>query len=290
MKKAIILLVFAVAALMGSGCYIGNVPFGAGDHLVGEEYPDAEKYQVGAFTYTADSVNDVEVYWRSGEVRIVESDSPQLSVRESGEELAEDIAMHSLLEDGILRIRFCQSGAEIYVNPSDKYLTLEVPKGIDLSIHTTAAVTRADTLEQNSILISVHSGDTQLGTVTAKEVDLSSSAGGIHADSIFVQKLRCSASSGSVRLDSITADTAEIITSSGNVELTLLEAPTVMIRTSSGDVHAALAEGGALLAYTSGSGQLRTRTAYERRGDLYVFGSGESSLTVETSSGNLEIQ
>lgn len=271
MKKAIILLVFAVAALMGSGCYIGNVPFGAGDHLVGEEYPDAEKYQVGAFTYTADSVNDVEVYWRSGEVRIVESDSPQLSVRESGEELAEDIAMHSLLEDGILRIRFCQSGAEIYVNPSDKYLTLEVPKGIDLSIHTTAAVTRADTLEQNSILISAHSGDTQLETVTAKEVDLSSSAGRIH-------------------VDSVSADTAEIITSSGNVELTLLEAPTVTIRTSSGDVHAALAEGGALLAYTSSSGQLRTRTAYERRGDLYVFGSGESILTVETSSGNLEIQ
>ena len=91
-------------------------------------------------------------------------------------------------------------------------------------------------------------------------------------------------------MDSVSADTAEIITSSGNVELTLLEAPTVTIRTSSGDVHAALAEGGALLAYTSSSGQLRTRTAYERRGDLYVFGSGESILTVETSSGNLEIQ
>lgn len=53
---------------------------------------------------------------------------------------------------------------------------------------------------------------------------------------------------------------------------------------------AALAEGGAVLSYTSGSGQLRTRTAYERKGDLYVFGRGESSLTVETSSGNLEIQ
>ena len=237
MKKAIILFVCAIAALMVSGCYMENVSFGMGDHLVGEEYPDAEKYQVGAFTYAADDVNYVDVYWRSGEVKIVESDRPQLSVRESGGELAEDIAMHSLLEDGILGIRFCQSGAEVYVNPSDKYLTLEVPKGIDLSIHTTAAVTRADTLEQNSILISAHSGDTQLGTVTAKEVNLSSSAGGIHADSIFVQKLRCSASSGSVSLDSITADTAEIITSSGNVELTLFEAPNVTVRTSSGNLE-----------------------------------------------------
>ncbi len=185
MKKAIILFVCAIAALMVSGCYMENVPFGMGDHLIGEEYPDAEKYQVGDFNYAADGVNYVEVYWRSGEVKIVESDRPQLSVRESGGELAEDIAMHSLLEDGILRIRFCQSGAEVYVNPSDKYLTLEVPKGIDLSIHTTAAVTRADTLEQNSILISAHSGDTQLGTVTAKEMDLSSSAGKIHRGSIW---------------------------------------------------------------------------------------------------------
>ena len=64
-------------------------------------------------------MNYVEVYWRSGEVKIVESDRPQLSVRESGGELAEDIAMHSLLEDGILRIRFCQSGAEVYVNPAE---------------------------------------------------------------------------------------------------------------------------------------------------------------------------
>ena len=263
MKKAIILFVCAIAALMVSGCYMENVSFGMGDHLVGEEYPDAEKYQVGAFSYAADDVNYVDVYWRSGEVKIVESDRPQLSVRESGGELAEDIAMHSLLE---------------------------VPKGIDLSIHTTAAVTRADTLEQNSILISAHSGDTQLGTVTAKEVDLSSSAGGIHADSIFVQKLRCSASSGSVSLDSITADTAEIITSSGNVELTLFEAPNVTVRTSSGDVHAALDDGGAVLSYTSDSGQLRARAAYERRGELYVFGRGESRLTVNTSSGNLEIQ
>lgn len=119
MKKAIILFVCAIAALMVSGCYMENVSFGMGDHLVGEEYPDAEKYQVGAFTYAADDVNYVNVYWRSGEVKIVESDRPQLSVRESGGELAEDIAMHSLLEDGILGIRFCQSGAEVYVNPAE---------------------------------------------------------------------------------------------------------------------------------------------------------------------------
>ena len=50
-------------------------------------------------------------YWRSDEIGIAESDSAELSVRESGGELPKDTAMHYLLEDGTLRIRFCESGA-----------------------------------------------------------------------------------------------------------------------------------------------------------------------------------
>ena len=57
-------------------------------------------------------------YWRSGEIGIAESDSDELIVRESGGELPKDTAMHYLLEDGTLRIRFCESGA----NPEMQYL------------------------------------------------------------------------------------------------------------------------------------------------------------------------
>ena len=95
MKKATIFFVCVLIAQMGSGCDTGNVSFDMGDHLVGEEYPDAEKYQVGAFTYAADDVNYVDVYWRSGEVKIVESDRPQLSVRESGGDLCQSVGQIS---------------------------------------------------------------------------------------------------------------------------------------------------------------------------------------------------
>lgn len=66
------LLCTSVAALL-SGCHTG-VPAETADHLIGEEYPDAGKYRAGTFTYSADEVNAVEVYWRSGEVDIRESD------------------------------------------------------------------------------------------------------------------------------------------------------------------------------------------------------------------------
>lgn len=90
-----------------------------------------------SFTYLANEIKAVEVYWRSGEVEIIESNNAELSAKESGNELQEDTAMHYFLDDGVLRIRFCASGAKIQVNALDKHLSLEVPKGIDLSVYTT---------------------------------------------------------------------------------------------------------------------------------------------------------
>lgn len=305
-KAALLLCVCAV--LLPSGCRV-HISVGTNDNLTGESYPDAEKYQTGAFTYHADEIKAVEVYWRSGEVEITESDSAELSVKESGGELPEDTAMHYLLDEGVLRIRFCASGASIQVNTMDKHLSLEIPERIDLSVHTTSALTKADTLNQKDVLIAALSGNTELGTVTAENVDLSSSSGDIDADSISAYSLKCSASSGSVDLGtvstktldcstssgsvamgSIISETVAVTTSSGNVKLSLTDVPSAEIHTSSGDVDLTLAKGDAEVLYTSSSGELLTDRTYERKGDLYVFGSGDSKINVETSSGNLEIQ
>lgn len=285
----VILLMFSFVAILLSGCGF-NSSFGIGNFITEEDYPNAKAYQIGAFTYEADKVKCVEIYWRSGEVDIIESDSAEISVRESGGQLPEDTAMHYLLEDGTLRIRFCESGARIRVHPNDKHLTIEVPKGIDLSIHTTSAQVNADVLEQNSILISAHSGRTELGTVEAESIDLSSSSGSIHADSVSAKTIKCNTSSGSVRIDALDTDKADLKTSSGSVELALSAISQLDIRTSSGKTVLHLPASGAEIAYTASSGKLHTEQAFDRKGDLYVFGKGESKITVDSSSGNLEIQ
>ena len=309
MKKVMIgLLLCSLVIAMLSGCRV-NISIGTNDTLTGETYPNAEKYQTGAFTYNTADIKAVEVYWRSGEVEITESDNSELQVKESGGELPEDTAMHYLLDDGVLRIRFCKSGAKIQVNATDKHLSLEVPKGIDLSVHTTSALVKADDLNQNSILIAALSGRTELGTVTADTVDLSSSSGAICADGLSGQSLKCSASSGSVDIGTVSVKTldcstssggvtigstvseiATITTSSGSVDLTLTKVPSAEIYTSSGTVDLILAKGGAEVLYTTNSGKLLTNRSYDRKGDLYVFDEGASSITVETSSGNLKIQ
>lgn len=290
MRKGITaLLVCVLAAILLFGCQV-NISVGTNDYLTGEEYPNAKRYQTGEFTYNADEITAVEVYWRSGRVELLESDAPELYVRESGEELTEDAAMHCLLEDGILRIRFCASGVKVHVNSADKHVTIAVPKGIDVSVHTTSAAVWADTLEQNSVLISAHSGAAELGTVTANCVDLSSSSGAIRAEGISAQTLTCSTSSGRIQISGAGVTTAEIETSSGSVDFAPIQASAAAIYTSSGNVRVTLPPGGAVFAYTSTSGRLQTKSDYGRKGDLYVFGSGETQLTVETASGDLEME
>lgn len=309
MKKVMIgLLLCSLVITILSGCRV-NISIGTNDTLTSETYPDAEKYQIGSFTYNAAGIKAVEVYWRSGEVEITESDNSELHIKESGGELPEDTAMHYLLDDGVLRIRFCKSGAKIQVNAADKHLSLEVPKGIDLSVHTTSALVKADSLDQNNVLIAALSGSSELGTVTADTIDLSSSSGSICAASLLAQSLKCNASSGSVdigvvsvdtldcstssggvMMDSVVSETANITTSSGIVELTLVKVPSAEIYTSSGTVNLLLANGGAEVLYTTNSGKLITDRVYDRKGDLYVFDKGASNVTIETSNGNLKIQ
>lgn len=305
---SIAVLLLCALAVMLSGCRV-NISIGTKDTLTGEVYPNAEKYQTGAFIYNAADIKAVEVYWRSGEVEITESGNSELHVKESGDELSEDIAMHYFLDDGVLRIRFCKSGVKIQVNATDKHLILEVPKGIDLSIHTTSALVEADDLNQNNILIATLSGCTELGSITADIVDLSSSSGSILVDSLSAQSLKCSASSGSidmgtvsvktldcgtssggVTMDSVLSEIAKVTTNSGSVDLKLTKVPSAEIYTSSGTVSVLMAKGGAEVLHTTNSGKLITERAYDRKGDLYVFDEGASSIIVETSSGNLKIQ
>lgn len=309
-KKISITAVLLLGALtiMLSGCR-ANISSGTNDTLTGETYPNAEKYQTGAFTYNAADIKAVEIYWRSGKVEITESDNSELHVKESGDELSKDIAMHSFLDHGVLKIHFSKSGAKIQVNATDKYLSLEVPKGIDLSVHTTSALVKADSLNQNSILIAAFSGSTKLGSITADTVDLSSSSGSVYADSISAQSLKCSTSSGSVDVGTVSVKTldcntssgsvtigsmvseiVQITTSSGSVNLTLIKVPSAEIHTSSGTVDLILAKGGAEVQHISSSGKLLTDRSYDCKGDLYVFDEGAGNITVETSSGNLKIQ
>ena len=94
-----------------------------------------------------------------------------------------------------------------------------MPKNIDVSLHTTSADIKANSLEQKSLLVSSHSGNTELGIVTVDSADLSSSSGEFFAESLAARTLKCAATSGSVSFKSVSADEINCVTTSGNVDM-----------------------------------------------------------------------
>ena len=81
-KRTAMALLLCVFAVLLSGCQV-HISIGTNDTLLSESYPNAEKYQAGACAYPANAIKAVEVYWRSGEIEIIESDNAELSVKES---------------------------------------------------------------------------------------------------------------------------------------------------------------------------------------------------------------
>lgn len=318
----IVTLIFALAILTLSACSFS--------HSLERctNYPDSEKYSIGDFTYSASEVRSVEIDWLFGAVKIEESESDELSVAESGEELSDEESLHYLLEDGVLKIMFAQSGALVNLRSEDKILSVQIPSGIRLSVFTTSASVSSDTLTQNSIRISTASGRTDLGKLSAEGVELESTSGAIRAQDITANSFECNTTSGSLKINSLTAQNASVISTSGSVDLRRAEIPDVYVQSTSGSIDLALASasdvkirstsgsveltlsavsdadirtssakttlhltgGGAELSYRTTSGSLITSEPYSKKGGLYIFGDGESKISVESTSGSLEVE
>lgn len=67
------MLLIPLAAAGLSGCTF-HASFGIGSFITSKNYPDAARYQTGAFTYHADEITAIEIYWCSGEIEVIESD------------------------------------------------------------------------------------------------------------------------------------------------------------------------------------------------------------------------
>lgn len=305
MKSAIFIIIAVVLALTLTGCV-----FQLAGHITGDTYADAGRYAAGDFTYDAGDVDAVELCWRTGSVEIVESDAAVLSVTESGKNLDEEAQVHSWLDGRTLRIQFCASGTLVRVQGREKHLTLEIPKGAGLFVYNTAADIHAQTLEQDSVFVSSHSGSFTCGSMDVSDANISSSSGRVAIDRItggdltvsttsgpvdigdaaLTDTVICGSTSGSVGFAALRADEAVITTTSGSVTLGVLDCPCGEIGTTSGSLRLALPDAGARVWFSSTSGRLKTDLTYAVQGDVCIFGDGENELTVTSTSGSLTIE
>lgn len=250
-----IALFFCMAFALSGCAYIQGY-----GRVHGEWYANADRYEIGDFTYQANEIDEIEVDWVLGEIELIESEKQTLSVTESGKDLEEEQKFRHLIEGRTLKIKFWKSGYTAQIEASQKHIVIELPAGISLSADFTSARLSASALNVREMDVSCTSGDVQIGTLTAQEADFNATSGSLSIETAQVRgKFAANFTSGSADIGTLTAYEAEFDASSGSVE-----------------IETATLEGKLETDSTSGSVEIETLTAYEAE--------------FETSSGSVSIQ
>lgn len=141
-KSLSALLILALLLALCAGCTIHINPSAGittNDSFHYSTYDNAADYTAGRFTYQAEDIRAVRVYWVAGSIDLIEKNSAELSVSDSADNRSQEAQLHSLLRDGILTIHYCASDYRGEMQSEWKQLTLEIPCGIELTIENVSA-------------------------------------------------------------------------------------------------------------------------------------------------------
>ena len=310
MKRTLLCMILALCCLALSGCTVfgRNVRVG----LITEfAYEDADGYEIGDAAL-AGEVRRVEIQWMDGSVEIVEGDGASISERAS-RELPEDLRMRWRLEDGTLKIMYCNSG-RWSIDGLDKALTVTLPRTALESLNVTAvsADVRVPQLSARSVECGTTSGDVSAALSGVSELRVRTISGAVNVTSMDdAGRVDVDSTSGAVGLKLGQVDVLDAVTISGGLDVSAGHIRQMDAGTTSGDVLLKLAEGcdactirtisgdialtlpedaGLTLGFGTVSGQLNSEIALRSRDGVQIAGDGAQQFDVNTTSGGLTLR
>lgn len=320
MRKSKFLIIALVVVLVAIICIIFCFPKQMGlNKLLSNlgiiySYDDAEKYS-GGETSIAETVENLDVDWRSGNIKIEYNSSNEIRVTETGNRaITGDDQLQWWLDGTILRIRYVKDCKYLWFDNLDKTLTISLPKGICLNqvkLHTTSGnmdipeltvdeaeltVTSGNisaALDARRITVKATSGDLKIRQEgTTDEVKIEVTSGTITADLANAKNVRIRSTSGDITVSGKVGE-ADIDATSGKINARLDAFRKLKIEVTSGDVKATLPEndGGFTCAasMTSGDFNYSGFNKVSKDGKTYTFGDGKNDCTIKTTSGNIDI-
>ena len=293
MKRIIALLLTGLLLLSFAGC----ITITGLSCSVPVRYGNANKYTAGNFTYEGDKVEKVEIEWVSGSITL-KNGTGTLSVSESGaDSLSEEEQMHWWLDGKTLKIKFCKSGYKYVLNQAfnnKKELTIELPEFVDLDIEVASGkVVAEEQLDLGTFKVQTASGGMSIGSLTAKEVKIDSASGGLSFGTVSVSDaFEVNTASGGLKVERISAEEVDVDSASGGVTLGIDTVKKVDIDSASGSVKLKLhsPERGALLKCDKVSGSIECALPFEKAGDGYQIGEGETEIKISIVSGSVTIE
>lgn len=303
-------MILALCCLAMSGCTVfgRNVRVGLITELA---YDDADSYEIGD-AVLSEEVRRLEIQWLDGSIEIVQGDGASIS-EHTNRELPEDLQMRWRLEDGTLKVMYCNSG-RWGIDGLDKELTVTLPQTAleSLSISTVSADIRVPQLNVQSVECGTTSGNVSAalsgvselrvrtisgtvdvtGTDDTERVDVDSTSGAINLNLGRVNVLDAVTISGGLKITAERISQMDAGTTSGNVALKLAEGCDVCtIRTISGGVALTLPENADLtLSFGTVSGVLDSEIALLSREGVLIAGDGAQQYDIHTTSGGLTLR
>jgi len=204
---ALILVGLAIWFLTGS--LFGFAPDGWDSILSsGFSFSSIEKLsgsyeEVGSYNVPADEVDSFDIMWVTGNVTVVPYDGSEIKLIEYARRALEDDELLKLTTtNGKLRIAYCSRTK--WVRIPQKKLELFIPDELSKSIH--------------SFIVDSTSGDVNLESISAKDMNIDSVSGSIKLSDIYAPALSLDSMSGSIDVIAATSDHISINTISGSVK------------------------------------------------------------------------
>ena len=277
-KSLSALLILALLLALCAGCTIHINPSAGittNDSFHYSTYDNAADYTAGRFTYQAEDIRAVRVYWVAGSIDLIEKNSAELSVSDSADNRSQEAQLHSLLRDGILTIHYCASDYRGEMQSEWKQLTIEIPSGIELTIENVSATV---------------SGDISIDSLVGEKAEFDTVSGNIEVDTANVKTVSLNSISGNFDWERLTVDQLTADTVSGDLDFEFISCREAALNTISGETDLTLPAQGGTVRFDTASGAFITQRAYQKQDHFYGFGPADCKISVSSTSGDLEIE
>jgi hypothetical protein len=248
----------------------------------GMHYDDND-YQIGDGEVSKDQVDQIQVNWTAGEVKVVPYDVESTSLdaitftEESNTQLDEDYEMRYKVEDGVLKIMFAKSGVKYsgIFKSLNKDLTIQLPMGMTLDDVT------IDTVSANIDMESIQTDQLNLATVSGNIDGALLKADAIGAETV----------SGLIRWEDCSFDTVTAESVSGDIKTAFATMPSnIKMDTVSGGMVLSLPENeGFKVDYDKVSGDFDCEFNVKINKNMALYKNGGSKIQLETVSGDMQI-
>lgn len=301
-----IISMILVAIIAASSCCLLSACVGYTKTI---RYDDVDKYLIGSQTYENADIDELRIDWPDGQVVLVEDPNATCVTVAEENNLDDKRKVHSYYHDGILDIKFWQSGLHGYVLEKDKHLTVTYRSVRNLVVNVASSTLKATELHVENADIEMTSGDIDVDGITCNKLTCTMTSGDIDINKIdcnvFILNMTSgnacfaeitatqasmSQSSGDITARALNVDTFRSNSTSGDLEASFVRANHIDIVLTSGDVEIGIPDEGATVAVASTSGRFKSNLSYSINQGRYVFGEGKCDIGIEMTSGSAWIK